>query len=161
MSRNGKLARIENSYAAIDEMPPALRQCVHEFGYAIVYSCLANGVKDPAKIRQLVHEIWHGARQPMQKDGRGMGAKAASHIDWILINAGAQISAMTLVRVLRQAGLVIVPMEPNKAMLEASVATVSGGGERMTKTEKHRRRLRAAIEACTKSMWPHLCDPNL
>jgi len=142
--------RTERSFEDIEAMPPALRQCVHEYGYAIVQACLQCGVTNPNNIHQLVREIWDGARQPKQRRPRG------GSLDWILIQAGAEISAATLVRVLAQNNLHIVPADPTTAMVEASKAEVSDFCERVTKTEKHRRRLRAAIKVGGKHLWPEI-----
>jgi hypothetical protein len=145
----------------VDAMPPGLRLCVHEFGLPIVTACLQRGIRQPSHIRQLVHEIWEGARQPAQKREHAGCSKAVNQLDWLLIQAGAQINAMTLVRMMSDAGLVIVPRDPNRFMVEASTETVSNFTEAVTKQQKHRRRLRAAIAAATRSLWPHLVDPHL
>lgn len=130
----------------VDDMAPDLRECVHEFGLAIVAACLAAGVSRPRTIRQLVKEVWAGARQSSQtSDARGT-------LDWLLIQAGAQISAKTLYRVLAENNLVIVSAEPTRPMLNASLAEVSGFTVRCTKEEKHRRRLRAALRAAMTDM---------
>ena len=124
-----------------DSLPPKLRECVHEFGLPIVTACMSHGVNDPAAIRSLVKEIWAGARQAGQKSG------ARNTLDWLLLRNGAGISAKTLCRTLEDNHLVIASVEPTKAMLEASMAAVSGGNVICTKEEKHRRRLRAALRA--------------
>jgi hypothetical protein len=125
-----------------DGLPPDIRECVHEFGMPIVTVCLKHGVRDPRHIRELVREIWEGARHIGQRRPP-MGA-----LDWLLIQAGAQISAATLVRMLRDNNYCVTPIDPTREMLNASMREVSGYTERITKEEKHRRRLRAAIQAC-------------
>jgi hypothetical protein len=150
----------ERSIRALDEtdqMPAALRECVHEFGYAIVHACVQRGVVEPRHIRSLVREIWDGARQPAQRNRIGRKySPVLDSLDWILIQAGAGISATTLVRVLWDKGMVIVPNEPGHVMIEASLATVTGGNVICTKPEKHRRRLRAALRAQAQRLWPQL-----
>lgn len=144
---------------AVDMMPGPLRECVHEFGYPIVKCCLQHGVNDPRHIRELVSQIWHGARQSSQRQPRGEmndGHGVMRHLDWLLIQHGSPIGAATLVRVLWQSGLLIVPREPTGVMLDASMDTVSGHNEPMSKREKHRRRLRAAMDAAGRKCWPHL-----
>jgi hypothetical protein len=42
--------------------------------------------------------------------------------------------------------MVIVPIDPTRAMIDASLSEVSGFNVRVTKEEKHRRRLKAALE---------------
>lgn len=122
-------------------MSPALRQCVHEYGYAIVKACLCAGVSKPERIRQLVKEIWEGARQPQQR------RKVGGSLDWLLVQVGAQITTAALVRVLKDNGLVVVPIEATRKMIDASLAECSQFKDRVTKEEKHRRRLRAALWA--------------
>ncbi len=148
--------RIMKSMDAVDEMPPGLRACVHEFGFAIVNALRSNGISNPPQIRQLVHEIWMGARQPTQRTGFRQ-SPMLGNLDWILLQAGAGISAKTLVRVLRQHTMVIVPCEPSSIMVDASMDAVNHMGV-VTKAQKHRNRLRAAIAASTKSLWPHLSE---
>lgn len=139
------------SFARIDQLDPGLRECVHEYGEAIVNACLLAGVREPRRIRQLVREIWEGARQLTQRRPPKLGS-----LDWVLMQAGAQISAKTLVRILRDNSHYIVPLDPTSQMVEASKNTVSNFDMRLTKTEKHRLRLRAAIAAGVKHIWPDL-----
>jgi hypothetical protein len=138
------------SFSRIDAMSPELRACVHEFGEPIVSACLQAGVRRPNVIRQLVREIWAGARQLLQRQ------PTLGSLDWILTQAGAQISAKTLVRILRDNGHYIVPLDPTAPMVEASMAEVSNFDVRCTKRDKHQRRLRAAIKAGVKHLWPDL-----
>lgn len=151
--------RAIRAQAETDNMRPELRACVHEFGYAVVKACEFAGVKDPRKIRQLVYEIWMGARQPAQRNRIGrQRTPVQDSIDWLLIQAGAGVTAATLVRLLWHSGMVILPREPGTVMVEASKAEVSEFNERITKTDKHKRRLRAAIDAQARRLWPHLFD---
>jgi hypothetical protein len=142
--------RRERSFDDIEHMSPDLRACVHEYGYAIVKACQQCGVNRPANIHQLVREIWDGARQPAQKRGKGCT------LDWILIQAGANISADTLLRVLENSSLAIVPLTPTREMIEASKAEVSGFNQVCTKSEKHRLRLMAAIKVGAAWLRPRL-----
>lgn len=154
-----KVVKAERAFSEVDTMDPELRQCVHEFGYAIVKACLLVGVTKPNYIRHLVHEIWMGARQPEQKmagSGQRTGAVRTTHfLDWVLIQAGANISAERLVRLLWQKDFVIMPREPTREMVAASMEAIATMGT-LTKTQKHLIRLRAAIKAATKQCWPHL-----
>lgn len=142
-----------------DQMSAELRACVHEFGYAIVRAFISQGIDDPKKIRVLVREIWDGARQPAQRNRIGRKhSPVLDSLDWVLIQAGAQISAHALLKYLWSKGFAVIPWEPSTVAIEASLATVSGGNVVCTKYEKHRRRLRAAIHAQAKRLWPHLFD---
>lgn len=141
-----------------DRMSPELRACVHEFGSAIVTACGQAGVTKPSHIRMLVHSIWAGARQPHQRAGKkgGNHSPVLDHLDWILIQGGAAISAATLLRILWHHGMVVVPREPMRAMIDASMAAVTAGMPVVSKQEKHTRRLRAALQGAALKLWPHL-----
>jgi len=127
---------------ATDNLPVELRSLVHEYGLPIVSTCVKHGVNSPAKIRELVREIWAGARQTAQG-----GADAYGTIDWLLMQAGANISAKKLRRFLADNNLVICSSEPTRLMLDASMSELANHSVRCTKEEKHRRRLRAALRA--------------
>lgn len=125
-----------------DQMPRPLRECVNEFGYAIVSCCLISGITSPSVIRKIVPEIWAGAREQSQRHG------AIGTLDWLLVQAGAGISAATLRRLLAQNNMLIVSAEPTAAMTTASMSTVAGGVYgKISKQEKHRLRLQAALRA--------------
>lgn len=123
--------------ASVDRMHPGLRACVHEFGLPIVRIMLKFGIKDPRHIREIVRECWLGARQAGQKSG------AFNTLDVLL--ARGPVSSVQLRRILEENNMAIVRAEPTRAMLEASMAEVSGHNILCTREEKHRRRLRAAI----------------
>jgi hypothetical protein len=137
----------------VDAMPKELRTCVHEFGYAIVNACVEAGVTSPGRIRQLVHEIQEGGRQPMQRMG---GNTVVQQLDWLLMQAGSHNNAMRLIRFLHSHSWTLAPLQPSVSMIEASLAEVSGGNVLCTKRDKHARRLKAALTAASKSLFPHL-----
>lgn len=152
--------RTLRAVAATDDMPPELRACVHEYGFAIVQGMRQAGVTDPRRIRQLVHTVWMGARQPNQRVGGTVGRKHSpvlEHLDWLLLQAGAAIPARTLLRTLFQHNMVIVSREPADHMVAASMDATNHMGV-VSKAEKHRRRLRAAITAGARRLWPHLFE---
>lgn len=121
----------------VDKMPGDLRRCVHEFGFPIVQAMLRAGVKNPAHIRDLVREVWSGARQ------HGQGNDARQSVD-VLLSQGI-LSTASLAAFLAANNLAIVTVEPTRAMIAASMAEVANFDVRVTKEEKHRRRLRAAL----------------
>lgn len=139
-----------------DAMPAPLRECVHEFGSSIVSCFLQRGVNKPDHIRHLVHTCWMGARQPGQRLGLGKKqSPVADHLDWILLQAGAEITAAKLLRVLDLHNMVIIPKEPSTTMVTASMDAVKFMGT-VDKQTKHRNRLRAAIAASTARLWPQI-----
>lgn len=125
--------------ASVDAMPHALRECVHEFGLPIVRSLMKFGITEPRYIREVVREVWLGPRQHGQKSG------AMATLDVLL--ARGPVSSKMLLRFLADNNLAVVGISPTRAMLDASMAEVSGGNVRCTREEKHRRRLEAAIRA--------------
>lgn len=127
-----------------DQMPGPLRECVHEFGLPIVNVLVKFGIKDPRHIREVIREIWGGSRQESQSSG------ARNTIDFAL--SRSLVSYAGLVRLLKDHHLAIVSIHPSRAMLDASMSTVSGYDLKVTKEEKHRRRLIAAIAAAAKEM---------
>lgn len=144
----------------IDAMPPALRQCVHEFGLPVVDAFKQAGITDPSTIRHLVREVWAGARSSYQSTTGGTSEPAVQKgLDWLLIQAGAQITAAALVRFLWDRGqLAIVPTVIHDAhpATQASMATVATFDQRVTKARKHSLRLTAGIKAAAMSLWPVL-----
>jgi hypothetical protein len=140
-----------------DEMSPALRQCVHEFGFPIVDAFLTLGVTQPRHIRHLVTACWLGARSPLDRPRRSGGPRSGllDQLDWLLIQSGSAVSAETLLRLIKQSGFVILPLDPTNIMVDASIEATAEMGL-VSKREKHRGRLAAALRAGAVRMWPHL-----
>lgn len=130
--------RRQSALDTTDGLPSELKACAHEFGLPVVTACLKYGVKKPNQIRDLVREIWDGPRV------LGQPRHPLSTLDWVLIQAGCPFGSASLIRILEDHNYCIVPKDPSAEMLEASMAEVSSFNERITKREKHRRRLRAA-----------------
>lgn len=130
-----------NSLNRVDQMPVALRECVHEFGLPIVEVLTKFGIKNPAHIREIVLQIWQGPR-----GGAGrQGASALDTVDWVLARSVGEVSVKGLLRTLHDGNLCIAPRDPTVAMIEASMNEVSGYNVVCTKREKHKRRLAAAL----------------
>jgi len=133
------LAQIDRHFEIIDGWEPGLRQCVHEYGFPIVWQCVSLGIRKPSTIHQLVREIWDGARNSRQ------GRPRCGMLDWLLVQAGAEITAPELVRVLRNSNLLIVPRCPTQEMIAASMSVLNDHSVLCTKRQKHEMRLRAAL----------------
>lgn len=152
-------AQALRSLEMTDGLSPELRSCVHEFGAQIVNTLMQLGIKKPRDIRTIVHSCWMGAREPHQRHGlRSKKSPVADQLDWLLEQQGAKITAATLLRILNLHGMTIVPNEPGSVMVEASMETVTGHDLVVTKYRKHQLRLRAAIEACSRRLWPQIHD---
>lgn len=135
--------RTHDSLDRVDAMPRPLKECVYDYGLPIVEVLVKHGVKNPAHIREIVREIWNGARSGVQRQHSNPLGSA----DWLLTQSVGQISIRALMRTLSDNNMVIVPVSPTRAMLAASMAEVSTFDIKCTKEEKHRRRLRAASRA--------------
>lgn len=124
-----------------DALPRELRQCVAEFGLPIVNVLVKYGITKPGHIRDIVRECWEGPRNFHQRK-----AGPTTVLDWLLLKAGASMSADTLIRSLRMNNYVVVPSDPSPAMIEASMDAVNHMGV-VSKRVKHRNRLIAALKA--------------
>lgn len=153
MSHTGATVRSLRDLELTDAMSSDLRRCVHEYGFEIVRACLHVGVEKPHQIRNLVREIWRGARQPFQRKHESGNSSAMNQLDWILMQSGSQVGAAGLVRFLYQMGFVVVPLEPTPQMVEASIDITDTLGK-VTKFQKHKRRLRAAHQKALQVFWP-------
>jgi hypothetical protein len=123
----------------VDRMSPPIRACVHDFGYPIVKTFLKFGCQNPTMIREVVREILFGVRDGGQK------TSAYDALEFVL--SRGPVNVHQLLCILEENGLALVPANPTRAMLEASEAEVSGGTVRITKRDKHRLRLTAALRA--------------
>lgn len=52
----------------VDDMPPALRACVHDFGLTLVDQFIACGVTNPRHIRHLITACWQGSTEVGKRD---------------------------------------------------------------------------------------------
>jgi hypothetical protein len=129
-----------------DRLPAELRECVHEYGLPIVTVLLKHGITRASTIREIVREIWAGARQTSQRRA------PSSTLDWYFTQAGVDLNTATLLRLLADQSLIIVPKNATIQMVEASMSTVSGHNLVITKRQKHKLRLDAALEAGSKHL---------
>lgn len=147
--------RIQNM-DAFDALPITLKQCVHEYGFPIVAILFKFGIKNPAHVHAIVREIWDGPRGFNTGSSRNGQTGPSATVDFLLEKSGSDLHAATLARALWERGFAIVPRDPTIGMVEASKATVSNFDQVVTKSEKHKKRLRAAIEQYVSAYWPSL-----
>jgi hypothetical protein len=147
MTKASNETRIARDFELLETMEGGLRSVVHEFGFEIVNACRVYGVTKPHHIRHLVHEIWAGARQPMQSVAKRKGAqsRALNNLDWVLLQAGSQVSAARLIRVMDTNGLQVVGQSVLPAMVNASMSAIDGMGL-LSKRRKHEIRLQEALK---------------
>jgi hypothetical protein len=111
----------------VDGLPLEWRALVHEYGLTVVTALRCCGVTKANHCRHIVDTILN----------------ELSPIRGSFSNQGT---------LRRPAHLVLVPAEPTEAMIAASMETVSGFDIVVTKREKHRARLRAAIMVASKGV---------
>lgn len=103
----------------VDDMPAEMRELVHDFGLTIVDAFVQSGVTKPNRIRHLIATVMKGAQEIGDRtDAPRMGVIYA-----------------------------LIPAQPTERMIAASMATVANHDVRVTKHEKHRLRLAAALKA--------------
>lgn len=134
-----KMVKSLNAFAAMEAMPGDLRECVREYGYTIVRALVDVGIRDPRHIHHVVCTVWDGARHPWEHQRN----KAEGSLDWLLIQAGSPLSAAAIIRVMQNNSYLVVPQAPSDQMVNASIEAIRSMG-RVTKTTKHRVRLREA-----------------
>lgn len=135
----------------VDALPAQLRECVHDFGFPIVNAFMECGVRSPAKIRQLIGIVLSGIRERSQSGKNGSGLKHV--VDDLLIQSGSGMTAKGFASVLRINNVLIIPAAPNKAMIEASIDAVDWSQGKISKSDKHSRRLNAALHAGARAHW--------
>lgn len=112
-------ARVVARMDRIDAMPPEIRALIHEHGLTMIQAFLDVGVAKANQIAHLIDRVKHGSTEV--GDRNTSPKQTAFHV--------------------------YVPVEPSAKMIEASMAEVSNFNMNVTKYEKHRLRLRAAIKA--------------
>ena len=109
----------------IDNLPEDWRALVHEHGFNVVMAMLDCGVKKAKHARHIINTV----------------------LDELSPVRGSFSSQGTRTRA--ENTLALIPREPTEAMINASMATVASFEVSVTKYEKHRLRLRAALRAAT------------
>ncbi len=132
--------RAQKRMDRVDAFPVDVRAVIYENGLEIVQEFWNHGVRKAKSIQHLIDTV-RGTDLPNGqarfKINKGPNT-ARNPAEW---KSGDMVGLH----------LVVVSVEPTKKMIDASLAEVSGFTERMTKSEKHRRRLRAALHAAIKS----------
>lgn len=146
----------EDLIDTVDRLPRAVRHLVHEFGASVVFEFVAAGIVDPNRIRHLIKAVHLGPREPGNLVNRGAFStrRAFNIFDTWLVQHGAGFPAVALVRGMREMGFTPVGTTgPTKEMLAASMEAVTHKDERLTKADKHTRRLQAALKAADAALW--------
>lgn len=105
--------------AKIDNMPDDWRALVHEYGLCVVNALRESGIVKARNAKHIVETVLDEL-SPTRGSSSRQGAAHSGR-------------------------LVTIPCEPTESMIAASLATVSTFDEKITKHEKHKRRLQAAI----------------
>jgi hypothetical protein len=144
----------ETNCDVVDRLPPLLRQAVGEYGFSVVMAFVQMGITDPKVMRHLVQAVRLGARERgNERPWAPQHRRVFNAIDTWLIANGAGFPAVALARGMREAGYIPVSLNPSLEMTEASMAEVTVYDPRLSKMDKHFRRLQAALGAADKSLW--------
>lgn len=134
----------------MDALPRDLREVAHEIGLPIVEAFLQAGVTKPGAMRNIAMMFWCGAHgQPENRVG------AKRHLDVMLLQAGGAPNAAALARLLMQNQIALLPIHPSARMVQASMDEVGRHGI-ISKAEKHRLRIKAALAEGAAEMWPEV-----
>jgi hypothetical protein len=115
--------RRDNRMRRVDAMSEEWREVVHDFGLCVVDALQECGVTQARHGRHIIRTVL-AELGPLNGGSSNQGVRMAGNN--------------------RQ---VMVPLEPTEGMVEAAMATVSTFDAKITKREKHRLRLRAALAA--------------
>jgi hypothetical protein len=118
---NAQREKIVARMSYIDSLPKDIRELVHEHGFTVVKAFLDQKITKAAAIKHLIGTVKTGSIDP----GTGTGG----------------------VGMVSGRAMCVIPIEPTPAMIAASMATVANHDVLVSKEEKHRLRLRAAIKA--------------
>lgn len=118
---NTQREKIVARMSYIDSLPKDVRELVHEHGFTVVKAFLDQKITKASAIRHLIDTVRTGSIDP----GTGTGG----------------------VGMVGGRKMCVIPVEPTPAMIAASMATVANHDMLVSKEEKHRLRLRAAIKA--------------
>ena len=145
----------EDDADVVDRMPRPLRQLAHEYGISTVRAFVDSDVTDPRKIAFLIHNVFLGAREPGNRRPAGSNSGLEQQIGLLLMRTGSTCGPRMFLRELREGGLTIAPIEPDDAMVEASLRALDNVGL-VNRHTKHRARLRAALKTAAKHHFPWL-----
>lgn len=120
LSPEEKHRKIVTRMEKIDALPKEVRELIHEFGFTVVTAFLDQKIVKANIIRHLIEQVQRGSVDV----GTGIGGVGATQ---------------------NGRNMVVIPKEPTPDMIHASMATVSNHDMVVDKYEKHKLRLRAAI----------------
>lgn len=126
------LVRVRNRMSYVDELPPRLREVVHEHGLAIVKAFIECGVTDPKRINHLVNTVREGSGEV---GNRNRSERMKIEID----NQYAGY--------LRGGGYLVVPKIPTQEMVAASVSALDDAGLSHTVVDRARKHAVRLIHA--------------
>lgn len=129
-----------NRMNEIDRLPPAIRELIHEFNWKMINSFLQAGVTDARKIRHLIRCVMEGAAT---YGGGHLQAKDPSQ------PPGLKLSNEATMELALRHDIVVCHINPLDQVVQASMDAVLPyvpGTPLLTKREKHRIRLKAALQ---------------
>lgn len=146
-----ELAIIRQRQAHVDSLPADIRALVHDFGWGVVSAYLQAGVTKAKRIRHLIETTLDGSWEIRSRRlNTQVISRAAERLNKCLSEFHLPANGQALVDSLRRNGAVIVCMQPTTAMVDASIHALHQpqyANAYVTKQEKHRIRLTAALRA--------------
>ena len=124
-----------NRMNEIDRLPADIRALVHEFNWTMIHPFLKAGIRDARQIRHLIRCVVHGAAS---HNGKNLPPIRP-----------LRLSADTEMELALREDLAVCEINPSDQMVQASMDAVLPyvpGTPLLTKREKHRIRLRAALQ---------------
>lgn len=123
-----------NRMNEIDNLPADIRELVHDFNWTMIKAFLDCGVRDARKIRHLIARVIEGA---------------ASYDGGNANPLGLRLSTNTTLELALRPDVVACSINPDDRVVQASINAVLPyvpGTPLLTKREKHRIRLKAALQ---------------
>jgi hypothetical protein len=126
-----------NRMNEIDRLPPDIRALVHEFNWTMIKSFLDAGVRDARRIRHLIRNVMDGSAA---YGGGNMPDQGVPKL---------KLSTQTTMELALRDDLAVCHIDPLDQVVQASMDAVLPyvpGTPLLTKREKHRIRLKAALQ---------------
>lgn len=158
--------RSQNRMKEIDSLPEDLRHLVYEHGWSIIKAFIDSGIKKKNSINHIIYTVREGSFEIGKREGENLIYKSIPLSEEIICRCLdffkiPPISKQIIGHLIHK-GQIIVPTEPSEKMIQASmdaVKPISEGGRPLTKHQKHKIRLRAAMKAAMKEQMTGY-EPN-
>lgn len=149
------LAERRKRMAEIDTLPEAWRHLVHEFGWTIIAPFFRAGLK-PGVAKHLIEIVLLGAHEIREKRSANcLQSPAAARVAKAISGIATPYTPSALAVEIRRGGGIIVPMQPTREMVLASMTALHRRPfiGAIDTERKHRLRLSDALAAAAKTEY--------